>query len=100
MEFLLVGESKLKIVASEEEMIEYKLEDYSSNVSGAILRRSFLRVLDIAKSEVGFDPAGDKVLIQFYPIKSSLAISTKFNNSELSSTCKTTVFLKDSISKK
>ncbi len=69
MEFLLIGESKLKIVAAEEEMKEYKLEKYSSGDGGAGLRRSFWRVLDMAKKEVGFDPAGDKLLIQFYPIK-------------------------------
>ncbi len=69
MEFLLVGESKLKIVVNDEEMKLYKLDSYSSG-GGAVLRRSFWSLLDKAKDEVGFDPAGDKVLIQFYPIKS------------------------------
>ncbi len=70
MEFLLIGESKLKIVASEDEMKEYNLNSPTSDSGGQGLRRAFWRVLDKAKSEVGFDPAGDKVLIQFYPIKS------------------------------
>lgn len=69
MEFLLVGESKLKMVVNDEEMKLYKLDSYSSG-GGALLRRSFWSLLDKAKEEVGFDPAGDKVLIQFYPIKS------------------------------
>ena len=69
MEFLLIGESKLKIVATEDEMKEYKLEKYSSGDGGAGLRRSFWRVLDMAKGQVGFDPGGDKLLIQFYPMK-------------------------------
>ena len=69
MEFLLIGESKLKIVVNDEEMKLYKLDSYSSG-DGAILRRSFWSLLDRAKADVGFDPAGDKVLIQFYPIKS------------------------------
>ena len=68
MEFLLVGEAKLKIVVNDEEMKIYKLDAYSDG--GAAIRRSFWRILDIAKAEVGFDPAGDKVLIQFYPLKS------------------------------
>ena len=50
-------------------MIEYKLESSSHESCGAGSRRTFWRVLDAAKSEVGFDPAGDKVLIQVYPIK-------------------------------
>lgn len=68
MEFLLIGESKLKIVVNEEEMKEYKLDSHSTGGQG--IRRAFWKILDKAKSEVGFDPAGDKVLIQFYPIKS------------------------------
>lgn len=66
---MLIGESKLKIVASEDEMKEYKLEKYSSGDGSAGLRRSFWQVLDIAKRQVGFDPGGDKLLIQFYPMK-------------------------------
>lgn len=69
MEFLLIGESKLKIVVNEEEMKIYKLDSCQEG-GGATVRRAFWRILDIAKAEVGFDPAGDKVLIQFYPIKS------------------------------
>ena len=30
----------------------------------------YKKFLDMAKTEVGFDPAGDKVLIQLYPLKS------------------------------
>ena len=67
MEFLLVGESKLKIIMSGEEMVRYKLD--TSDSGTAAQRRSFWRVLEMAKAEVGFDPAGDKVLIQFYPTR-------------------------------
>ena len=67
MEFLLVGESKLKIVISEEEMHRFGLEgDYSSSAC----RRSFWRILVLAEEEVGFRTDGDKLLIQFYPLKS------------------------------
>ena len=69
MEFLLIGESKIKIVLNEEETEKYGLDKSAPDVSGAGARRSFWRILDMAKSEVGFDPAGDKVLIQLYPIK-------------------------------
>lgn len=70
MEFLLVGESKIKIVLNEEETASYGLDAMTPDISGPGARRSFWRILDMAKSEVGFDPSGDKVLIQLYPIKS------------------------------
>lgn len=69
MEFLLIGESKIKIVLSREEAEGYGLDSGTPDVSGPVARRAFWRILDRAKAEVGFDPAGDKVLIQVYPIK-------------------------------
>lgn len=69
MEFLLIGESKIKIVLNREEAEKYRLDTSSADVSGPIARRVFWRILDMAKAEVGFDPAGDKVLIQLYPLK-------------------------------
>ena len=70
MEFLLIGDSKIKIVLSREEAEQHGLDKGTPDVSGPSARRSFWRILEQAKSEVGFDPAGDKVLIQLYPIKS------------------------------
>lgn len=68
MEFLLISESKLKIVMTGEEVKKYELNT-SGEIGSPGLRRSFWRVLDIAKNQVGFDPNGDKILIQLYPIK-------------------------------
>ncbi len=68
VEFLTLGDSKLKIVMTEEDMKEYKL-DTASDYSSPGYRRAFWRVLDRAKRDVGFDTEGDKVLIQFYPLK-------------------------------
>ena len=66
MEFLLIGDSKLKIIMSETDVQEYGLEgEYTSPST----RRAFWRVLAIAEGEVGFRAAGDKLLIQFYPLK-------------------------------
>ena len=48
-------------------MERYKLDSADSGTASQ--RRAFWRVLEMAKSEVGFDPAGDKVLIQFYPTR-------------------------------
>lgn len=69
MEFLLIGEAKLKIIMTEQETEYYKLNSLGSECNSASGRRAFWQVLDMAKNEVGFDPAGDKVLIQFYPVK-------------------------------
>ena len=70
MDFLLIGESKLKVVVTEEEMREYKIDGGIDAGGGAGIRRAFWKILDRAKENVGFDPAGDKVLIQFYPVSS------------------------------
>ena len=70
MEFLLIGESKIKIVLNEFEADKYRLDSSLPDISGPGARRSFWRILDMAKSEVGFDPAGDKILIQLYPLNS------------------------------
>lgn len=69
LEFLLIGDSKLKIVLTSEEMIKYKLDKSPIEINGAGVRRSFWQVLDAAKCQVGFDPDGDKILIQLYPLK-------------------------------
>lgn len=68
MEFLLIGESKLKIVLTEADMKEYGLRMNGESPDGGG-RRSMWRILDLARAEVGFDPSGDKILIQFYPQK-------------------------------
>ncbi len=70
MEFLLIGQSKIKIVLSESELKKYKLDKECGDLESPATRRAFWRVLEAAREEVGFDPAGDKVLIQFYPTKS------------------------------
>ena len=68
MEFLLIGESKIKIVLTDEEAQSYRFDTAGGDIGGAEARRSFWQVLDRAKAEVGFDPKGDKILIQLYPL--------------------------------
>ena len=69
MEFLLVGDSKLKIVMSDTEVAAHGLSSAASAVDSPTTRRSFWRVLKLAEGEVGFNPTDDKVLVQFYPMK-------------------------------
>ena len=66
MEFLLISDSKLKIVISEDEVRDFGLVGEYSSPS---CRRAFWRVLSLAEGEVGFKSGGDKLLIQFYPLK-------------------------------
>ncbi len=70
MEFLLVGDSKLKILLDDAEMKKYKLDSVYADACDSSFRRSFWKILEKAKEAVGFDPGGDKVLIQFYPMQS------------------------------
>jgi negative regulator of genetic competence, sporulation and motility len=72
LEFLLIGESKIKIVLSREEADEMNL--VSQDISGADNRRAFWRLINMAKDRVGFDPMGDKLLIQLYPMKEGLEL--------------------------
>lgn len=69
MEFLQISEAKLKIVMNEKEVVRYGLSDVQE--SGSSSRRAIWQIMDLAKKNVGFDPAGDKILVQFYPTKSS-----------------------------
>ena len=72
MEFLLIGESKIKIVLTRSEADEMNL--VGGDISGADNRRAFWRLISMAKERVGFDPAGDKLLIQLYPMKEGLEL--------------------------
>ena len=69
MEFLGIGESKLKIVMTEKELTDYGISAFADGKQDAKSRRRFWEVLGRARDEVGFDPARDKVLVQFYPMK-------------------------------
>ena len=71
MEFILISESKLKIIISAEEAVEYGIESITPDCTDPVCRRAVWSILDKAKREVGFDPGGDKVLLQFYHLKGS-----------------------------
>ena len=70
LDFLLIGESKLKIVMSAEELKYYGIETFVGGNVTRDGRRRFWEILNQARDRVGFDPARDKVLVQFYPAKS------------------------------
>ena len=69
MDFLVVSDSKLKIMMSREDMKKYEIDGDNIDYDNPKIRRSFWRILDVAKDACGFEVSGDKVLIQFYPSK-------------------------------
>ena len=69
MEFLVVSDSKLKIMMTREDMKKYDIDCDNTDYDNPKTRRSFWRILDAARERCGFEASGDKVLIQFYPSK-------------------------------
>lgn len=69
MEFLVVSDSKLKIMLTKEEMKKYEIDAEDIDYDNPKTRRAFWRILDVAREKCGFEASGDKVLMQFYPSK-------------------------------
>ena len=69
MEFLVVSDSKLKIMMNRDDMKKYDIDGENIDYDNPKTRRSFWRILDVAREKCGFEASGDKVLIQFYPAK-------------------------------
>ena len=67
VDFLVVSDSKLKIMISRDEMKKYGIDGDNIDYDDPKTRRSFWRILDVARERCGFSASGDKVLIQFYP---------------------------------
>ncbi len=68
MEFLRIGDSKIKIVLNRTELERYGISTSEDGCNSGN-RRAVWEILEEAKSSVGFDPEGDKILVQFYPMK-------------------------------
>ena len=66
MELIQIGENRLKVMLTEEDMkryaIEFELLDYGNTET----RRAIWSILDEAKQQIGFDAARDKVYIQAF----------------------------------
>lgn len=66
MELIQIGENRLKVMLTEEDMrryaIEFELLDYGNTET----RRAIWSILDEAKRKIGFDAARDKVYIQAF----------------------------------
>ena len=69
VDFLVVSDSKLKIMINRDEMKKYGIDGDNIDYDDPKTRRSFWKILDVARERCGFESSGDKVLIQFYPSK-------------------------------
>ena len=74
MEFLVVSDSKLKIMMNSEEMKSFQIDGDDIDYENPKVRRAFWRILDKARERCGFDVSGDKILIQYYPSKDGAEI--------------------------
>ena len=68
MDFLNIGNKKLKATLSASECLHYKINAGDSEFLGAEIRRTVREILEIAEAECGFSREDDKVLVQIYPI--------------------------------
>ncbi len=69
MEFLIVSDKKLKVILTKEDAEKMNFAVADADYDTADNRRTFRKILDEAKTKVGFTTRGDKILIQFYPSK-------------------------------
>lgn len=70
MELIRISDSKLKVMLNAEDMAHYKLSCETIDTADSPSRRGFWSILDEAKRQTGFDPAGERVFVQLYPEKS------------------------------
>ena len=69
MELIRIGDSKLKITLTSDDMTQYDLDCDTMDYDNTETRRAFWDILDHAKHITGFDAAGDRVFVQLYPSK-------------------------------
>lgn len=69
MEFILIGEDKIKVMLTEEDLEEFELSADELDYANTETKRMFWDVLSRAKARTGFDTDGQKVLVQLYPSK-------------------------------
>lgn len=69
MEAVRIGDHKLKLSLSAEESRKYGIDGSADCRDTASVRKNVWQVLDAAKGITGFEPSGDKLLVQFYPMR-------------------------------
>ena len=71
MEFIRIGEHKIKLILTDEDLKKHKLTLESLDYGNTETRRILWQILDEAKQKTGFDAAKDKTLVQAYPGRKS-----------------------------
>lgn len=93
MKFLNISDIKLKVILTEEDCEKYGIDRECSDYSTRQVRQAVREILERAEHECGFCAAGDKILVQLYPLPEGecelfvtrlLSVSRK-NRAELSS---------------
>lgn len=69
MNYLRIGESKLKITLTQDELSVYGMDLSALDYSSTETRRAFWAILDDAKHATGFDAASGRVCVQIYTSK-------------------------------
>lgn len=69
MELILISDSRLKIMLTAEDMRLHGITCDTLDKSSITSRKAFWNILDEAKLQTGFDPAGSKLFVQMYPSK-------------------------------
>ena len=67
MELLRIGDKKLKVTLSGEDMEHYRLDGETMDYDTTETRSAFWQILDEAKHKTGFDAGGGKIFVQIYP---------------------------------
>ena len=68
MEFLVIGDTKLKISLSAEECMDYNIDVTQEDFSTVGIRRVVRDLLRIAEDKAGFSVGEEKILAQVYPL--------------------------------
>lgn len=66
MELLRIGDNKLKVTLTGEDMAHYRLECDTMDYDTTETRRAFWQILDEAKHKTGFDAGRGRIFVQVY----------------------------------
>ena len=69
MELKLVNENKLKIILTNEDMVQLDINPEEMDYDNTGTKRIFWDILDKAKHQIGFDAGAEKLFVQVYPDK-------------------------------
>ena len=67
MELLRIGKEKLKIILTHEDLLSFEMNEDDLDYSNTETKRMLWEILHRAKSSVGFNADGHRVLVQLYP---------------------------------